>query len=280
MKPHIKYLSYSILFALTGSVFASHTRTLQSADFSSPQKVYIGIFGGGGSSNEFNVTQQGTAFYFEALGGPLAVNGFGHVNSHSNGFFGAQLGYQWEGMTFNHLNTLTIMPAVELEGYYLTNSTFHADLINNTARLDEHDFLVSYPMRRTVFLANYVLNFGKPCLLVQPYIGFGIGSAIVRIAGADASQISPPEVGVNHYNSNPHDTDATFAGQIKAGLSYDINKCVSVFAEYRWLYIANTHFQFGSTVYPEVSHPETSPWLVKLDPQRYNMGSVGVRFNL
>jgi opacity protein-like surface antigen len=128
-----------------------------------------------------------------------------------------------------------------------------------------------------VFLANAVFNFNAPCLVVHPYIGFGIGNAVVRVSDATSTQINPPEEGVNHYNASSSDTNSTFAGQIKLGLSYDINKCISLFAEYRWQYLANTHFVFGSTVYP--GHVETSSWQVNLDAQRYNLGNVGIRFN-
>jgi predicted porin len=69
-----------------------------------------------------------------------------------------------------------------------------------------------------------------------------------------------------------------FAGQIKLGLAYNFNKYLSVFADYRWLYIASTDFTFGSTVFP--GHAETSSWQVTLDAQRYNLGTIGVRFSL
>ncbi len=272
MKLHLKGISSTLfLFALTTSALASPAQSMGG-------KLYAGVFGGGGSSNDFNGSQFGTAFYTEAAGGPVAVNAFGQINSHSASFFGAQLGYQAQEILLNPSSRWTLGPAGELEGYYMNSSSFNGEIINNTARLPEHDFLVSYPMNRTVFLANAVLSLKNPRYLFHPYVGFGIGSAIVRISGADATQVSPPEAGVNHYNSNASDTDSAFAGQIKVGLSYDINKSVSLFADYRWLYLSSTHFLFGSTV--AAGHVETSAWQVKLDAQRYNLGDVGIRFNL
>lgn len=278
MKRHLaKRVTSSVcLLALMGSAFAGHTGVMGTAH--TKGKLYLGVFGGAGSTQETNVAQYGTAFYTEAQGGPLAVNAFGHKHSQSAGFLGLQLGYQAKDRSLGANTPWTLAPAIELEGYSFSNKTVSGELINNTARLPEHDFVVSYPVSRTVFLTNAVLNFNNPCVLVHPYIGFGIGAALVRISGADASQISPPEVGVNHYNGNDSDTSPTFAGQIKAGLSYDINKCVSVFAEYRWLYMSSTHFIFGSTVY--TGHPETSPWQLKVDPQRSNLGAIGIRFNM
>lgn len=270
--------SSTVLFILSTSALAGHAWVTPAGGVMTPGKAYVGFFGGGGSTSHFDVSQFGTAFYFEASGGPLAVNAFGDTNSRSTWLAGVQVGYQAPAILLHAQSQWAVVPAMELEGYYLGKTTFTGDLTNDTARLPEHDFIVSYPMKRTVFLANAVFNLNIPCVAFHPYAGFGIGGAIVRISGADASQIDPPELGVNHYNSNTSDTDPTFAGQIKLGLSYDINDCINVFAEYRWLYLSNTHFLFGSTVYP--AHPETSSWQVKLDPQYSNLGAVGIRFNL
>lgn len=259
-----------LLFTLTIPAFASHITT--------PKNLYVGLFGGGGSTSQFNANQYGTAYIVEASGGPLAVDAFGHLGGRSASFLGAQLGYPINGLNLSPSSRWTIMPAIELEGYAMSETTFQGDLINNTARVPEHDFKVSYPMSRNVFLGNAVLSFDHPSLLIQPYIGFGIGSALIRISGADATQISPPEAGINHYNGHADDTDSTFAGQIKIGLNYNINKNVSLFADYRWLYVGSTHFVFGSTIV--TGHAATSSWEVIMDPQKSNLGNIGVRVNL
>ncbi len=264
---NLRLTSSLFLLALTTSAFANPA----------PGKLYAGLFGGSGWSNHFDGSQFGTAFFVEAQGGPLAVNAFGQLDNKSTFFLGAQLGYQAQEICL-HGSAWTVAPAIELEGFAMSNRSFKGTFTNdNILRLPEHDFNVAYPMSRTVFLANAVFNFNNPCLLVQPYIGFGIGSSIVTISDANSAQVNPPEAGINHYNSKSSDTNSSFAGQIKLGLSYDIIEFVSVFAEYRWLYLANTHYVFGSTVYP--NHVETSPWQVNLNAQRYNLGNVGVRLN-
>jgi hypothetical protein len=274
---NLRLSSAVFLLALIAPAFASPA-PIEAATSTLPKKLYLGVLVGGGSSNTFNAGQFGTAYYTEAAGGPLAVNAFGHLNSRSASFFGAQMGYETEGIPLNPSSPWTLGPAAEMEGYYLSSSTFSGTLSNNTVRLDEHDFSVSYPMSRTVFLVNAVLNFNSTRLPVHPYIGFGLGDAIVRISGANAAQTNPAEVGVNHYNASTSDTDTPFAGQIKLGLSFDFNKYVSLFADYRWLYLASSHYIFGSTV--STGHVETSSWQVKLDAQRYNMGNIGIRFKL
>jgi len=261
----LRISSSILLFALTTPAFASG-------------KFYVGAFGGYGSSNNLSASQYGTAYLTEASGGPLAVNAFGQLASKSAAFFGAQLGYNAQEIFINSSSQWTLGPSAELEGYSMSKSTFNGTVINSTTRVEEHDFAVSYPLNRTVFLANAILSFNNPHLPVHPYIGLGIGNAIVRISGASSTQVNPAENGINHYNSNTGDTKSTFAGQLKFGLSYELNKFVSFFAEYRWLYLASTNFLFGSTVYP--SHVETSNWQVKLGAQRYNLCNIGVRFNL
>lgn len=271
----MKRTIYSSLFLtlLMGSAFAD-----QSAMAPAPGKLYIGIFGGYGSSNNFDVSQYGTAFYTEASGGPLAVNAFGDMDNHSGWLGGAQIGYKAQDILLSPNSLWALGPAIELEGFYLGKRTFTGDLTNDTSRLPEHDFAVSFPMKRSVFLTNFVVNFDNPCYLFHPYVGVGLGGAIVKISGADGMQVSPPEEGINHYNANTSDRTSTFAGQVKAGVSYDINQYFSLFAEYRWLYLANTQFAFGSTVYP--SHVATSNWQVKMDAQHYNIGTVGIRLSV
>jgi opacity protein-like surface antigen len=169
-----------------------------------------------------------------------------------------------------------LAPAIELEGFYLGKSSFTGhDINNNTTRLPEHDFLVNYPMTSGVFLANAILNLTPSQTRYHPYIAAGIGGAVLSIAHATATQTSPAEPGINHYNSNPNDTAATFAAQGKAGLSFDLTQHISLFAEYRGVYLANTSYSFGSTAY--VGHPATSNWRVELGSQYYNTGVLGLR---
>ncbi|MCS5707914.1 outer membrane beta-barrel protein [Candidatus Berkiella cookevillensis] len=268
----LRISSSVFLFALTSTAFASHSPAATSV-----AKFYLGAFGGGGSSNHFKASQFGTAFFPEAMGGPLSINAFGQLNSKKTAFLGFQLGYQAQEIPLNASSQWALGVAAELEGYFMNKRSFSGTLVNNnTVRLPEHDFMVSYPMKKSVFLVNAVLSFKKANLPIHPYIGFGIGNAITKISDAYAMQINPPEADVNHYNTSISDTKSTFAGQLKLGLNYDINKYLSLFGEYRWLYLASTDFLFGSTLF--LNHVETSSWQVKLDAQKYNLGSVGIRF--
>ena len=243
--------------------------------------VYLGFFGGGGAVTSGRLSQEGTAFYTEANGGPLAVNATGAANSSSEWIVGGQVGYQWAGRSFNHINpNWSFAPAAELEGYYLGGATLQGnDLNNGTTRLTEHDFYVSYPLHTGVFLVNAVLNanhsnFSK----FHPYVGVGAGAAVISITGANSTQNTPAEPGINHYNSDTSDTSIAFAAQPKIGVSFDLGQHTNMFVEYRFLYLSATDFGFGSTVYP--SHVATSNWDVKVGSQYYNMGTIGIKYDL
>ncbi|STX28512.1 Uncharacterised protein [Legionella beliardensis] len=268
----------SILFALINA--NAQAGTMGPIQTAAPGKAYIGVFGGGGTSNRVRINQYATALFDEDSGGPLAVNAFGHANHRDVGIVGGHVGYQWMEIFLNSLNTQwSIAPAVELEGYYLGKSSFKGYVINDTStRLPEHDFRVSYPLSTGVFLGNAVLNLNLANSMWHPYVAAGIGSAILSVSDAYSLQVAPPELGVNHYNAYPDDKVSTFAAQTKVGLSVDLSQQFSVFAEYRWLYLANTHFTFGSTVYP--SHAPTTAWVANFGTQHYNMGALGIRYSV
>ncbi|WP_019215497.1 porin family protein [Legionella tunisiensis] len=263
------------LLALSTS--AAYSGAMGPVTIEPTSRIYLGVFGGGGAVSSTDISQYGTAFLFENLGGALAVNSFGKANSSSMGMVGGHIGFAWP----NHVGVhLPITPAIELEGYYIGGAKLKGHDINNeTIRLPEHDFFVRYPLKTGVALVNAVLNvdhslFGN----VKPYVGVGIGSAVVSISGASSVQLSPAEPGLNHYNADPDDKAVAFAVQPKVGLRYDFSSQASFFAEYRFLYLSETNYTFGSTI--QTGHPVTAPWLVKIKPQYYNMGTVGIDFDL
>lgn len=277
---HLKY-SLSMVGLLSSMIsFQSHAGAMGPVAVSAPGKVYVGVFGGGGKSSSIDISQYATAFFEEAVGGPLAVNIFGETDKRSRGFLGAHVGYQWPEILLSSNLLAAIVPAFELEGFYLGKTTFKGHEVNNdTYRLPEHNFNVTYPMKARVFLTNALINFNLGNLTrLHPYVGGGIGGALISINHAQAIQIAPPELGINHYNASTSDREATFAGQVKTGLNVDITKNIAVFAEYRWLYLASGNFPLGSTVYP--NHAPTSGWLVKLGSQTYNMGAVGLHLSV
>lgn len=266
-------------FFLLSTLLASkgHCDSIEAPEVSS-NKIYLGLFGGVGVSNRVHIGQFGTVFYPADEGGPFAVNALGQGDGLTRGFIGGHIGYQW-APPIPHF-PCALFPAFELEGFYLGKDSLNSnDLNNDTPRLPEHHFNVSYPMTTGVFLTNAVLNAQVDRLArLHPYLGAGIGAGLTRIANAVSIQTVPAQPGVYHYNANPNDSDVSFAAQAKLGLRFELGSRASVFLEYRWLYLAHSGYTFGSTLYPD--HTPTAPWLVEMDPQHYNAGAVGIQYCL
>lgn len=273
-------LSIACLILFLSSPIHAGTQGLENADLS---KVYIGVFGGGGAISNTKIGQYGSAFYNEMRGGTLAVNALGQSAHQSAWFVGGHIGYQWAHQLFQTLSpNWSLSPAAELEGYYLGGATLVGDdLDNTTTRLLRHDFRVTYPQKIGVFLINGVLYGNQllnPASRWHPYLGFGIGSAVISIKNANALQLTPFEPGINHYSSDPNDGTAVFAAQPKVGIAWDISPKAHLFAEYRFLYLSDSRYTFGSAVY--TSHVATSNWQAKIGSQYYNFGTIGLTYDL
>jgi opacity protein-like surface antigen len=132
-------------------------------------------------------------------------------------------------------------------------------------------------MHSSVFLGNMVLSFPTLHPGLIPYIGGGIGGARVSVNGANSLQTSPPELGVNHFNSNTDSSVWTFAAQAKAGVRMALGRNAYLFGEYRYLYVGSTDQIFGPTVYP--AHAATSAWTVRFDDTSYHLATAGIGFN-
>lgn len=260
-----KGISYAILLLFPFASFAYGT------------SFYVGTFGGGGYSNYGILNQRSIVYVSQAQGGPLFVNATGNANNKPAWFAGIHAGRQWEGWSFCTFGqSWCLVPAGELEGYYL-NSRISAQLKNLNSNFQEHLFVDTFKVDTGVLLVNSVWIFNMPRLLIQPYAGIGIGTAIVSLYSANSTQINPAEPGINHFNSGPNDFNWTFAVQAKTGIRFNITRNVRLFAEYRYLYLNPTNYQFGSTQYP--SHLATNNWNVHLGCTGYHLGSVGIEYS-
>lgn len=242
-------------------------------------RVYIGAFGGGLSTNSTSMYQIGTAFFTEASGGPLAVYAHGNTKSTSAGFGGIQLGYEWTNCPLSpQCSNWSITPALELEAYWYKH-TKKGHLFNETDRLPEHDFVDSFEMKTGVYLVNAVFSLNNCCLgSFTPYAGGGVGASRISIRNASSIQVDPAEEGINHFNSLRHDTSWAFTAQAKVGLRYNFCKSFHIFGEYRYTYVDSSNYIFGSTVYSD--HVPTTPWNVKVDKIQYNAFVFGIQYDL
>lgn len=239
-------------------------------------RLYVGAFGGGIYSNSSKVSQFGTAFFPEAIIGPLSVIAEGRLNKTSTGFGGVQVGYEWSKPRCSGWSLAT---AGELEAFFFEGKK-QGHLINRTVTgLPEHDFFDSFHMNSSVILANVVFSLNSDCLFgFSPYLGGGIGATRISLNKADSLQVEPLEADINHFNSRRNDSSWAFAAQVKAGLRYNFCQMFHIFAEYRYLYVDASNYIFGATNY--TTHVPTSPWNVRVKNANYNAFAIGVQFDL
>jgi opacity protein-like surface antigen len=264
-------------------VMSSSVMAWQSYDTCCPSnRTYVGVFGGGIFSNSTQVSQMGTAYFpdLPAPGGPLAVFALGKAKSDSTGFGGAQFGYEWSQFGRIGCSNWSIAPAAEFEGFY-TSTKRHGHLINQVNpqdRLDEHDFEDSFRTNMGVLLVNAVFSLNNSCSRWSPYVGLGIGATRIDLRKATSFQVSPPEPGVNHFNSRTSDSSWAFAAQVKAGIRYNICKSFHIFGEYRYLFVDASNYVLGSTFVS--GHVPTSPWNIKVNTSSYNALVLGIQYDL
>jgi len=278
--------------------------------------LYIGGFGGGGTSDNDNISQSGAAYKRDeanAIHGYLAdydynanllVNVTGNSDPKTVSIGGAQIGYELSEIQMGSNSGWGLRPAIEIEGYYL-GSSMSANLSNpnpeafaavnsvgpnpNThapLAANSHTFNDTINLNMGVLLANTVFNFKTPWSnKILPYVGVGIGGAITSLSGANSTQTSNPqmptgyEAGINHFNSNNNASGSAFATQAIIGVRAELIDKFSIFAEYRYLHVTDSNYSFGSTEYG-LDHAKTSSWSVGIDSMNYHTGVFGFQYNL
>lgn len=302
---------------IRSTLAASCALVFSTSAHASEGEMYISAFGGVGSTSNQSVEQLGTAHKGfghedEYYTYDLSVDVDGKNKSETSSVFGGQIGYEWA-------TNSSVKPALEIEGLYLS-----ADQRSNLVNLEDdgvsnvkvltpehmsptavtdpdelamvtehvldtplsagnHKFANRAKMKVALFTLNGVVTFDTGSKL-KPYVGGGVGLALVNMRGADSQQTGPGGIEtangtsepVNHFNSRNHANDTTFAFQAKAGVRVQLSKRVSLFAEYRFIHLASTSYTFGSTVY--ASHAPTDNWVVRNGAMDLHNGLIGVRF--
>ncbi|HVE44536.1 MAG TPA: acyloxyacyl hydrolase [Gammaproteobacteria bacterium] len=262
-------------FCLSSCIFLSTHALAASPAACDAQGAYVGAFGGFLWPYHTDATQTGTAFYPPISGGTLHVKASGNVDSSTSGLGGVHAGYAWP----SHLSISNweMMSAAELEGYYFS-TVQKTELFDPASRVPEHTFEDKLPTNSGVFLVNGVFDFNNGLTTLHPYVGAGVGAAIMSVSGADSEQVSPPELRVNHFNGSKSDSSWVFAAQAKAGVRWYLNQQWRLLAEYRYLYLSSSDYTFGPTQYP--SHVATSKWNLRINDLGYSEGVVGVEYAL
>ncbi len=269
--------------------------------------IYVGAFGGLGRTDNQDVQQTGVAHKRGdyALAGfsdfDLKVDVKGSVKRNTSTLAGAHVGYEWA------VPASKFKAAIELEGLYLdadqksnlenpltevvANTDVEAEsyshlleAVNEHYGAGEHRFKNSLNMNATLFLANGVATYDTGTQF-EPYIGAGVGIALVNMKDAVSNQTNPSgpieltsdtHEEVNHFNSKTHASDYAFAAQMKVGVRTKLTDRISAFAEYRYVHVNATQFTFGSTSY--VGHSPTDNWNVNNGAMNLHNGVIGVEY--
>lgn len=234
--------------------------------------TYLGVFGGGGSTSKTHISQRGFAFNNADPRLALLVHATGRGGNYGVGLVGAHFGYEFD-------SGICLIPALGLEGFYLGSNSGEKVHLNNPTFF-EHDFHNKLPLRAGVLLGEFVLSLRAPSTSkwrwIEPYVGGGFGGGVLWIHHAKATQLSPAEPDVNHFNSRTTASDSALAAQFKGGFRFNLNSHWRLFAEYRYIYFPSTSYMFGFTQYP--THVPTSNWIVKLGKLNFNLGVVGLDY--
>lgn len=297
-----KFKMNKFLILAVFALSATSASSLQAAEKTS-RGLYLGVFGGGGVSDNSDFTQSGVAYKrtnhapFYAEDYNLYVDTKGKAHSQSAAIGGLHIGYEWSEIPMG--SHWGLRPALELEGYYLGSSQ-SGNLTNPQTELGvplhdpytgahnlvphQHTFTDSFNVDMGVLLTNGIFTFKTPWSnKILPYIGGGIGAAITSLSKANSTQTSNPllptgyEAGINHYNANTNASSSSFATQGKAGIRAELIDHLSVFVEYRYLHVSASNYTFGSTVYP-TQHAETSNWDSHLGSMNFHTGIFGIEY--
>ncbi len=172
------------------------------------QGAYFGLFGGG--SFDYDVDSAGSRNLLSEQDG-------------TGWFIGAEIGYQFR-------TAFPVRPAFEVELFYMSDK---ANSANATSVLT-NDFYSINLMANFILaldLTDYRDDIGFFANL-HPYIGGGLGAAYTN---ADSSLVSGTGDGLTLGSSSK----ISFAYQIFAGLEVDLSDYVSIYGEYRRLWIDN-----------------------------------------
>ena len=234
--------------------------------------AYVGVFGGGGSRSSTNVSQFGTAFFVEAVGGPMAIDATGQTSSGGVGFGGAHLGYEWSYGTY-------LRPALEIEGFYLAGNQPRATLVNPTDRLpNTPSSILSRPAPRC-FWRIWLSASRRPIKTSRP------------ISAADSGRATSPSTAPRPHRPTRRSLASTTSTRARDFLSLDLAAQVEGRCALRprrqlaLICLASTAIcmsatwnqVFGSTVDP--THVPTSPWTTSFGGTSHHLAAGGVGFS-
>lgn len=278
----LSWLHKKCLIILFGILSISTISSLVVADdrfiISKHNRLYIGGFGGEMFSNSAQISQIGTLFFPQELGGSQASFSHGRIKKYSTGFGGAQIGYECSKPSSGfECSGVALAPAAEMEAIFF-DSAKKGHLHHFLDAIPEHEFTDSFKKNVSICFVNGVVSLKNSLFGASPYIGGGIGAARISLHNVKSVQGSSDDSEVPHFNSKQTDSAWTFAAQAKFGVRYQISESFHIFSEYRYVYVDSINYIFSSS--PHSSHSIKSLWNVKLDGLNFNSFALGIQFDL
>jgi hypothetical protein len=105
----------TINFIFFGMVLGFLFVNLSHAAEPTQRGLYLGVFGGSSASESTEMTQSGIAFHTPPEN--VSVRGTSQIKTGAIG--GSHLGYEWSEIPMGSPSGWGLLPAVEVEGYYL-----------------------------------------------------------------------------------------------------------------------------------------------------------------
>ncbi len=175
-----------------------------------PHGAYLGLFGGINSRQNIN-TQNEQLERFSP-------------NDETGWFIGGEFGYEFQ-------TPYPFRPSVEAEFFY-TGYDFNAtgEFGVSTASAEVYHLSLMFNAILALDLSDQEREVGPFMAAFHPYIGVGLGPSY---SGARNSKIVTP-TSVTNFDAS---SELSMAYQVFAGIEFDVSEYVSLYGEYRWLYI-------------------------------------------
>ncbi|ACD82427.1 hypothetical protein [Candidatus Methylacidiphilum infernorum] len=211
--------------------------------FRPKEGLYAGLYGGAGymDTNNYNSNFSSGLFGNGQLGGNWQWVG------------GVKVGYQWKGWELG--DNLSgkgwyLMPAAEFDGFYIGNSqsgSGFTGVATGPMTIAAASTNTGMQLNMGIMTINGLIKLVTPWKFV-PYIGMGVGGYYLS-----ASNISQSVAGHGIVNG-ASTTDGGFVFTPIAGSEYYLTKELSVFVEFKFLYMNNPILNYGTAIGNESMH--------------------------
>ncbi len=210
--------------------------------FRPKEGLYAGLYGGAGYMDTNHYTSNFSS----------GLIGNGNLGGNWQWVGGVKVGYQWKGWELG--DNLAgkgwyLMPAAEFDGFYIGNSQSGTGVtgFGHAGVFTGFGTNTGMQLNMGILTINGLLKLVTPWKLV-PYIGMGVGGYYLS-----ASNISQSILGHGIVNG-ASTSDGGFVFTPIAGTEYYFTRELSLFVEFKFLYMNNPILNYGTAVGNESMH--------------------------